>query len=444
MDRNLYERANDCRWWALTTSFRQLLANPSPTDADRAEMTRILHHINDLYTVYTNLILFDASGQIQAVSHRDAGDLVGTVLPADLVRRFTARASSAFYGVSDFATTPLYDGRPTYIYGAPVQAMDDSGRIVGGIAIVFDAEPQFRAMLADAGPGGPDPSSPDAARSLFVDAQGRIVASTSAADVVGSQMVLPPDLLQAASGGALHRVWPHDGTLYAIAACRSAGYREFKGPDDAYRNTIYAVCQLKLGPDDAQGGVVNAPPVSVASPTRRIAARARQVATFMLGARWLAFERADVIEATTFDRIAPVPHAARGVAGYAEYDGKSIFVLDPRTLFDPGFAAGAQRYVGADATIVVFRTSDGQRYGLSVDGLGEVLTTDADRAMETGIDHPGDVVKAVTSAGGGDCAPMVLLLDADRLVAALASTRARTSSAVAEPDQAVAPRQRAM
>ncbi len=27
MDRNLYERANDCRWWALTTDFRAILEN---------------------------------------------------------------------------------------------------------------------------------------------------------------------------------------------------------------------------------------------------------------------------------------------------------------------------------------------------------------------------------------------------------------------------------
>jgi len=29
MDRNLYERANDCRWWALTTTFRECLSHPS-------------------------------------------------------------------------------------------------------------------------------------------------------------------------------------------------------------------------------------------------------------------------------------------------------------------------------------------------------------------------------------------------------------------------------
>ena len=59
MDRNLYERANDVRWWALTTKFRELMAQPQLNEQDRETLTAILAYINSLYTVYTNLFLFD-------------------------------------------------------------------------------------------------------------------------------------------------------------------------------------------------------------------------------------------------------------------------------------------------------------------------------------------------------------------------------------------------
>ena len=78
MDRNLYERANDCRWWALTSAFRSALASnvTSPRDWSGA-LTDILSTINGLYTVYTNLLVFDASGTVVAVSNPAAAGLIG-------------------------------------------------------------------------------------------------------------------------------------------------------------------------------------------------------------------------------------------------------------------------------------------------------------------------------------------------------------------------------
>lgn len=71
MDRNLYEQANDCRWRALTSSFRELLAESELSESGRDHIPSILAYINGLYTVYTNLIVFDANGRIVAVSKPD-------------------------------------------------------------------------------------------------------------------------------------------------------------------------------------------------------------------------------------------------------------------------------------------------------------------------------------------------------------------------------------
>lgn len=52
LDRNLYERANDCRWWALTPRIAVAL-NQRPVDVNAIEST--LKEIHQLYTVYHDL-----------------------------------------------------------------------------------------------------------------------------------------------------------------------------------------------------------------------------------------------------------------------------------------------------------------------------------------------------------------------------------------------------
>ncbi|MFX6170992.1 hypothetical protein ABTF49_19205, partial [Acinetobacter baumannii] len=47
MDRNLYERANDCRWWALAPALREALAS----GRGGPSLGALLDDINRLYTV---------------------------------------------------------------------------------------------------------------------------------------------------------------------------------------------------------------------------------------------------------------------------------------------------------------------------------------------------------------------------------------------------------
>ena len=51
LDRNLYERSDDCRWWALTPELRAALAAPERDVEVVDRITGILEYINRLYTV---------------------------------------------------------------------------------------------------------------------------------------------------------------------------------------------------------------------------------------------------------------------------------------------------------------------------------------------------------------------------------------------------------
>ncbi|MBU0925507.1 cache domain-containing protein, partial [bacterium] len=107
MDRNLYERANDCRWWALTSYFREVMDDYSSLDLNQGEISAILKYINDLYTVYTNLIIFDKNGKIIAVSNRDNEYLVGRILTQDWVEKTLSLRDTSKYCVSKFEKSNL-------------------------------------------------------------------------------------------------------------------------------------------------------------------------------------------------------------------------------------------------------------------------------------------------------------------------------------------------
>lgn len=50
--RNLFERANDCRWWALTTAFRRILAQPHRTSEDMDSISAILAYKRPVHRLH--------------------------------------------------------------------------------------------------------------------------------------------------------------------------------------------------------------------------------------------------------------------------------------------------------------------------------------------------------------------------------------------------------
>ncbi len=144
MDRNLYERANDCRWWALTRSFSDELLTIDLADVDQKKrLTDVLRTINSLYTVYSNLLLFDRMGRVVAVSNQAYNDWVGKTLPESWVRPTLALKNSQSYNVSSFLPTDLYAGQSTYVFSAAVREPNGSEPL-GGVSIVFDSTPNSR------------------------------------------------------------------------------------------------------------------------------------------------------------------------------------------------------------------------------------------------------------------------------------------------------------
>lgn len=300
LDRNLYERSDDCRWWALTPQLRSRLA-AGMQDAATAELNAILENIHRLYTVYTRLVVYDAQGRIVAGTALDCPDgssLLGRTIEPDTLQAVCALDNAQAYHVSPFRPTPLYDDRPTYVYHAAIRDPAHDQIVVGGIGIVFDAAREFEAMLRDGLIGHPQ------GHALFVDRTGRILASTDAQRPVGSQCALPPELAKLAAGQSASRIVEHDGQ-YAVLACSvNSGYREFK-VSDGYRDDVLALLFQPLGavPSDHQ---LDAQSHALTIETEGVAHNGEEFATFFLDGQLHALPACQVLEALPGHDIQPV------------------------------------------------------------------------------------------------------------------------------------------
>jgi hypothetical protein len=117
------------------------------------------------------------------------------------------------YSVSAFAPSALYVDRPTYIYCGTILSVERNDP-VGGIAVVFDAEPQFRQMLMDVLPRREDGTPYPGSFAAFINQDSIVISSTAAHHQPGQRLDL------------------RDLRAFEIVARRtSPGYREFKRSD---------------------------------------------------------------------------------------------------------------------------------------------------------------------------------------------------------------------
>ena len=240
MDRNLYERANDCRWWALTTVFKQYLQQTTITSDEQQVLSDILVYINDLYTVYTNLYLYDKHGTIVAVSNNEQAGMLGQKADqlsgaADALKL----NDSQKYTVSDFVPSTQYNNRHTYIYNASITDLQQT-HVVGGIGIVFDSEPEFLEMLEDTLPKDGQGDILSGCFALYCQRGGMIISSTAASpQKVGEILSVDNKLLSLENGEQYSAMLNYQDKTYVVGIAASKGYREYKTTGD-YNNDILA------------------------------------------------------------------------------------------------------------------------------------------------------------------------------------------------------------
>lgn len=378
MDRNLYERANDCRWWALTSAFRNILSQNEISTLDVERISSILSYINGLYTVYTNLFVYDVQGKILAVSNQSEFKIVGTRFTDDLGHNTLHLDDSQDYAVSPFEATPFYDNRHTYIYGAVITDIDRPTRSVGGIGIVFDSEPQFSEMLMDSLPRNEQGEILEGCFGFFADRAGRVISSTNARYATGDRIKLDCDFLNIANGEGSSKILEFEGAYYAVGVRVSSGYREYK-VDDGYSNDVIALVFVPLADVSEQtNSIMRRREIGMGvSHHRSSGMDCIELATFFIGDKWLGINTKYVEEAITSEGLTVIPGSADHVLGKLVYNDELITVLDirrqlklPEKPFDP-------------VSPVVIVRADNANIGIVVDALGEIPEICMDRVDKT-------------------------------------------------------------
>ncbi|MGM0518428.1 MAG: chemotaxis protein CheW [Campylobacterota bacterium] len=339
MDRNLYERANDCRWWALTSYFREAFDNMNSIEYKKDEITSILKYINGLYTVYTNLLVFDKNGKVVAVSNDKQEYLVEKVLIQDWVEDCLSLKNTSKYCVSNFEKTALYENKPTYIYCSAIRSFKDEKLINGGIAIVFDSSFQFHAMLDETLPKDSNKQNIKGVFALFTNRDKKIISSTNKHFEVDDYINVSDKFFEIENGGKYSEIIEFNGSYYAVGARCSTGYREYKSVIDDYKNDVICLVFIKIGDIQNKNRVLSNKNYTFntnQNSSKKLTENSVELATFNIGKKFLAVQAKNVLESISKDELEESIDMDKDnpFKGMVLYKDKLVSVLDIRDFIN--------------------------------------------------------------------------------------------------------------
>lgn len=178
IDRNLYERSCDVRWWATDAAVVDAVENPGP-DRSRYAASRLATILRS-YTVYLDLWIADAQGRVIANGQPEKYKVAGMdVSQTPWFREAMRTASGDDFAVSDIAGNAGLGGSAVASYATAIRRGGESnGQPIGVLGIFFDWEPQARTVVTGA---GLSEDEKDGARVLILDGDRRVIAASDGA-----------------------------------------------------------------------------------------------------------------------------------------------------------------------------------------------------------------------------------------------------------------------
>jgi len=219
IDRNLYERSCDVRWWATDSAVVDACTEHTPAAASFA--SRRLGVILDSYTVYLDLWIADAKGTVIANGRPGSyPQVVGSSVAAESwFSQAMATASGADFAVADIETNRLLGNRPVATYSTAIrEGGEERGRVIGVLGIHFDWSTQSQGVV-DSVRLHPDETG--LTRCMIIDRNHRVIASTRGQGVLHE--IFPLDTTQGASG------YYSDSQRRVIGYALTPGYETYRG-----------------------------------------------------------------------------------------------------------------------------------------------------------------------------------------------------------------------
>lgn len=219
IDRNLYERTCDVRWWATDASFVQAVAQPTAEHAQIA--SKRLGVILDAYNIYLDIWICGLDGRIIANSRPAKFDITGTCIKdMPWFQAALSHASADQFETSDAMYMPLLENKKILAYACTIRENGEkNGRITGVMVTCFDWEAQAKSIVASARLD--ETMRKKNTRVLLTDRRNKVIASSDGSGFMQETIEIPENQNQHAG------FFTTGNTLVAYHA--SEGFETYRG-----------------------------------------------------------------------------------------------------------------------------------------------------------------------------------------------------------------------
>lgn len=222
IDRNLYERSCDVRWWATDSSVVEALSQKSSKAHDFA--SHRLGVILSAYTVYVDLVLADMNGRVVANGRPTQFKSIGrSVAEQEWFAAAQRTKSGDEFGFQTAHRNELISGQPALVYSCGVRENGlANGKMLGVLGIVFNWEGLAQTILKNVPLG---PAEKASSRCCIIDDEGRVLADSREKHLVDAlDLTAIPDIFTRKKG---FFVTNYEGRECCIGYAKAPGFETY-------------------------------------------------------------------------------------------------------------------------------------------------------------------------------------------------------------------------
>jgi hypothetical protein len=226
IDRNLYERTADVRWWATDSDLVLACANPDDKilkDKAAERMSVILRN----YTVYDDILLISSDGVVIANGAKKKYESIGQEVSSEpwFTGALQTRNGKEYY-VEDVHQSYLIDGKPTAAYSTAVREDGNTnGKTLGVLVVLFDWQQGLDIVKNVAF----DRSDRDRVRTVYFNNRGIVIAASDDRGILKENMSECSSIQMALQGKKGYRRETINDEDFMISFASSPGYETYEG-----------------------------------------------------------------------------------------------------------------------------------------------------------------------------------------------------------------------
>ncbi|MBB3207441.1 hypothetical protein FHS27_003262 [Rhodopirellula rubra] len=221
IDRNLYERTCDVRWWATDNSVVDALSEPTKQSLEYASQR--LGVILDAYTVYFDLVICNRNGIVSANGRKSQFDSIGcNVSASDWYSQAISHSTGNEFGFESAHASELVAQQHSLVYSCSVREQGMATMpTVGVLGAIFNWDGLAKPVLDDL-PIAENEQSKTIA--YILDTDGNALACRSGTDPLHGTL---PRWETIRSGGKGFFIDQYRGRTYCIGYAKAPGFETY-------------------------------------------------------------------------------------------------------------------------------------------------------------------------------------------------------------------------